>query len=70
MDYGESPYQINPHLTVTNECPNAAAWCCLAGIMGAMNARPNAVQQVIEAFRYSLAKQGWKGETAKGKLEL
>jgi alanine-glyoxylate transaminase/serine-glyoxylate transaminase/serine-pyruvate transaminase len=30
------------------------------GIMGAMNARPNAVQQVIEAFRYALAKQGWK----------
>eukprot|EP00878_Enallax_costatus_P007361 GHUV01007710.1.p1 GENE.GHUV01007710.1~~GHUV01007710.1.p1 ORF type:complete len:415 (+),score=114.74 GHUV01007710.1:230-1474(+) len=42
------------------------------GIMGAMNARPNAVQQVIQAFRYALAKQGWKGaaKAANGKTEL
>ena len=43
-----------------------------AGIMGAMNARPNAVQQVIQAFRYALARQGWKGaaNAANGKTEL
>lgn len=28
------------------------------------NARPNAVEQVLTAFKHALAKQGWKGAAA------
>ena len=34
------------------------------------NARPNAVEQVLTAFKHALAKQGWKGGAAADKSEL
>lgn len=39
------------------------------GVMG-FNARPNAVEQVLTAFRHGLAKQGWKGAQAPDRSEL
>lgn len=44
---------VHPHLP----CPY---FICLLQF----NARPNAVEQVLTAFKHALAKQGWKGAAA------